>query len=271
MCSGLDYAQWKEEYKNILKSFDDKNIFLLFSGGKDSTVVLDLITMAKEDFGFDFTAHAAAYPKHRYTDSEKLRIESYWHGRGVQIIWHDVEEKDACLVNSENPCHPCQGLRKNLMKKVLARSIEDWGNLVLIVRYSLWDIISYTLEHLLADTFSNPDQRISIENNRRLKETSQRFYPFLTMKEGYQIFRPLIKYNNDDILKVIFQKDLPILKIPCNFKDFRPKRILEKYYEKMGLCFDYNELMHFTKKSINLPDISSFANIKKEDYFTYIF
>jgi tRNA(Ile)-lysidine synthase TilS/MesJ len=271
MCPELDYVQWKEEHKSILESFDDKNIFMLFSGGKDSTVGLDLITKAKEDFGFDFTAHAATFPNHRYTDSEKMRIESYWHRRGVHIIWHDLGEKDDCLVNSENPCRPCQELRKNFMNKVLARSIEDWDSLVLIVSYSLWDIVSYTLEHLLTDTFSNPEQRISIKKNKRFKETSQRFYPFLTMKEGYQIFRPLIKYNNDDILKVIAKKNLPTLSISCDFKDFRPKRILEKYYEKMGLRFDYNQLMGFAKQSLALPDISSFTAIEKEDYLTNIF
>jgi len=271
MCSELEYAHWKEEYKQILESFDGKNIIMLFSGGKDSSVTMDLITKAKEEFGFDFTAHAATFPNHRYTDAEKIRIESYWFSRGVKIIWHDIGKKDDCLANSENPCLPCQELRKNLLNSILARSIEDWSSLVLIVSYSLWDIVSYSLEHLLTDIFSNPDQRMSIEKNKRFKETSQRFYPFLTMKEGYQIFRPLVKYNNDDILKVITQKNLPILSIPCKFKDFRPKRILEKYYKKMGLRFDYNQLMRFAKKSLNLPDMSSFTAIGKEDYFTNIF
>ena len=73
MCSELDYFHWKEEYKLILESFYDKNIFMLFSGGKDSSVTMDLITKAKEEFGFDFTAHAATFPVHRYTDSEKKR------------------------------------------------------------------------------------------------------------------------------------------------------------------------------------------------------
>jgi tRNA(Ile)-lysidine synthase TilS/MesJ len=271
MCSKLSYGHWKMEHKPILESFCDKNIIMLFSGGKDSSVALDLITMAKEEFGFEFTAHSATFPNHRYTDAENKKIESYWLKRGVKIIWHDTGEKDDCLVNSENPCLPCQELRKNLMNSILARSIEDWASLVLIVSYSLWDIVSYSLEYLLTDTFSHPDQRIRIEKNKRFKETSQRFYPFLTMKEGYQIFRPLIKYNNDDILKVITQKNIPTLSISCSFRDFRPKRILEKYYEKMGLRFDYDQLMQFAKKSINLPDISSFTAIEKEDYLTNIF
>ena len=271
MCSDLSYAHWKKEHNTILESFFDKNIIMLFSGGKDSSVALDLITMAKEEFGFDFTAHSATFPNHRYTVAEKIRIESYWFSRGVKIVWHDMGEKDDVLVNSENPCLPCQELRKKLLNIILARSIEDWSSLVLIVSYSLWDIVSYSLEHLLTNTFFKSDQRMSIEKNKRFKETSQRFYPFLTMKEGYQIFRPLIKYNNDDILKIITQKNLPILSIPCNFKDFRPKRILEKYYQKMGLRFDYKQIMRFAKKSLNLPDMSSFTDITKEDYLTNIF
>ena len=271
MCSDLNYSHWKMENKQLLESFCDKNIIMLFSGGKDSSVALDLITMAKEEFGFDFTAHSATFPNHRYTDTEKIRIESYWFKRGVEITWYDTEEKDDRLVDSENPCLSCQELRKNLLNSILARSIEDWDSLVLIVNYSLWDIVSYSLEHLLTDIYSNPDQRISIEKNKRFRETSQRFYPFLTMKEGYQIFRPLVKYNNDDIRKVIIRKNLPILSIPCNFKDFRPKRILEKYFEKMGLRFDYHQLMRFAKKSLNLPDMSSFTAIVKEDYLTNIF
>jgi len=153
----------------------------------------------------------------------------------------------------------------------LARSIKDWTSLVLIVSYSLWDIVSYSLEHLLTDTFSNPEKKVSIEKNKRFQETSQRFYPFLTMKEGYQIFRPLVKYNNEDILKEVAKKNIPILSIPCAFKDLRPKRILEKYYEKIGLRFDYNQVMGFAKTSLKLPDMSTFTDIAKEDYLTNIF
>jgi tRNA(Ile)-lysidine synthase TilS/MesJ len=182
-----------------------------------------------------------------------------------------LRKTDDKLDNSKNPCLLCQDFRKNLLKSILTRSVENWNSLVLIVSYSLWDIVSYSLEHLLNNISSNPDQGIGIEKNKRFKETAQRFYPLLTMKEGYQVFRPLIKYNNDDILKVITRENLPTLSIPCKFKDFRPKRILEKYYEKMGLRFDYNQLIDFAINSLNLPNISSFTSMEKEDYLGNVF
>ncbi len=271
MCSDLSYTRWKAEYKLILESFCDKNIIMLFSGGKDSSVAMDLIHKAREEFGFDFTAHTGTFPVHRYTIEEKKGIESYWIKQGVSIIWHDMGKTDDDLKNSENPCLLCQERRKKLLKSILTCSIKDWHSLVLIVGYSLWDIVSYSLEHLLSDIFSNPDQGIGVEKNKRFKETSQRFYPLLTMEDGYQVFRPLIKYNNDDILKVITQKNIPTLSIPCKFKDFRPKRILEKYYERMDMRFNYNQLIDFAIKSLNLPDISFYTSIEKENYLLNFF
>ncbi len=267
----LSYSKWRENHKSILESLSDKNNYMLFSGGKDSSAAMDFILRAAKDFGFDFEAHAAAFPVHRYSDEEKERIGSYWSKQGINIIWHDPDVTDDYIDNSTNPCLACQGLRKKILKKILTGSIEDWNKLVLIVGYSLWDIVSYCVEHLMSEIFSDPDNKFDAEKNYRFKETAQRFYPLLKMKEGYTIFRPLIKYNNDDILKVISQKDIPTLSIPCKFKHLRPKEILENYYERMGLRFDYNQVFDFAKKSLDLPDMSSYTSIKKEEYLRRIF
>jgi tRNA(Ile)-lysidine synthase TilS/MesJ len=271
MCSDLNYTHWKAEYQSVLESFCDKNIIMLFSGGKDSSVAMDLIHRASQEFGFDFTAHAGTFPVHRYTINEKKRIESYWIKQGVSIIWHDMGKTDDDLENSENPCLLCQRRRKELLESVLTRSIKNWNRLVLIVGFSLWDIVSYSIEHLLSDVFSNPDQGMGVEDNKRFKETAQRFYPLLTMEDGYQVFRPLIKYNDDDILKVITRKNIPILSIPCKFKDLRPKMILEKYYNRMDMRFNYNQLIDFAIKSLNLPDVSICTSIEKENYLLNVF
>jgi len=271
MNSDFSYPLWKKEHNSVLKNLGDKNIMLLFSGGKDSSAAMDLISKAAQDFGFDFTAHAAAFPVHRYTDAEKTKIESYWIKRGVNITWHDIDQTDDDLKDSENPCLVCQVQRKKLLKNILTSSTADWSDLVIIVNYSLWDIVSYALEHLLGNVLSDYDQRKGIEKDQRFKETAQRFYPILKMKEGYTVFRPLIKYNNDDIKKMIAQEGIPTISIPCEFKDFRPKRIIEKYYEKMGLRFNYDQLLAFAKQSLNLPDISLYTSIAKEDYLLNVF
>jgi len=271
MNTDLTYTHWKKDHESILENLSDKNIFMLYSGGKDSSVTMDLIARAGKEFGFDFQAHAGAYPVHRYTAQEKSNIEFYWDKRNVNIIWHDVGKTDEYIDKSSNPCIGCQELRKKLMKQILTGSIDDWNKLVLIVGYSLWDLASYVAEHLLDSIISEYDSENRIQKNKRFKEIAQRFYPELTMHEGYTVFRPLIKYNNDEIKNRLAKEGIPTLSIPCKYKDFRPKRILEKYYESMGLRFDYDKMFDFAKRSLNIPDISAYTSIEKEEYLGDIF
>jgi tRNA(Ile)-lysidine synthase TilS/MesJ len=91
------------------------------------------------------------------------------------------------------------------------------------------------------------------------------------MNEGYSIFRPLIKLNDSDIRRMLEQEGIPTLSIPCKFSNFRPKRLLENYYKTLGLRFDYDQLLDFAKKSLDLPDISSYASINKAEYLQNIF
>ena len=271
MSSAIDYHQWKEEHKTILETFSDKNVLMLFSGGKDSSLSVDFLLRAKEEFGFDFKAHAGACPVHRYPDKEKKRIESYWSERGVEIHWHDLGETDEYLENAPNPCVACQKLRKKLLKSSLTNSIEDWSSLFIIINHTLWDIVSYSLEHMLSGLFSNSDNQVNSKNSKRFMETAQRFYPLLKMKEGYTVFRPLIKYNSDDIQAVIKEAGIPTLSIPCKFREFRPKRILERYYQKMEIRFDYDKVFDFARRSLGLPDITTYTSIDRDEYLLNIF
>jgi len=268
MSSAIDYHKWKEEHRSILKTFFDKNVLVLFSGGKDSSLALDLILRAKKEFGFDFKAHAGAYPVHRYQSKEKKTIESYWNRRGIELQWHDLGKTDDYIKNEINPCLKCQMLRKKMLKTILGDMVNDWENLVLVAGYSLWDIVSYSIEHILNDLFSNS---VDSGNNKRFMETAQRFYPLLKMKEGYTVFRPMIRYNSDDILKAIKEAGIPTLSIPCEFKEFRPKRVLERYYQKTGIHFDYDKVFDFARRSLGLPDINTYTSIDKDEYLLNLF
>ncbi|HUU41460.1 MAG TPA: hypothetical protein VMW42_11015 [Desulfatiglandales bacterium] len=268
MNSAIDYHQWKEEHKTILDTFSDKNVLMLLSGGKDSSLAMDFILRAKKEFGFDFSSHAGAYPVHRYPSKEKKMIESYWNKRGIDIQWHDLGETDDYIKNEINPCLGCQKLRKKMLKTTLGNMVNDWESLVLVTSYSLSDIVSYSIEHILNDFFSNS---IDPGDNKRFMETAQRFYPLLRMKEGYTVFRPLIKYNSDDIQEVIKEASISTLSIPCKFREFRPKRILEMYYQKMGIHFDYDKVFDFARRSLGLPDITTYTSIDRDEYLLNIF
>ena len=248
-----------------------KKVFLLYSGGKDSSVCMHLLLKAGKEFGFTFKAHAGAFPVDRYTETEKGRLARYWQERGIDILWYDLGKAAEWLDRAENPCASCQKVRREMLNRVLKSTVKDWSNLVLVVSYSLWDVVSYALEYLLGGVFHKSDGRVSTGAEKRLMETSQRFYPFLQMKEGYSVFRPLIRYNGCDILKTVEEEKIPLLGVPCRFKDFRPKRILETYYEKMGLRFSYDDVFSFAAQTMGLRGSSSYEEMDKEKYLTSLF
>jgi tRNA(Ile)-lysidine synthase TilS/MesJ len=267
-----NFDSWKEDNRSILESLSDQRNCLLFSGGKDSSLALDFMVKAGMEFGFDFEVHAAVFPVHRYTDIEMERLESYWDSRGIKISWHDVGVTDDTIKNDPDPCIACRAIRKRMLKTGLTTDmLGAWNRFTIIASYSLWDIVSYSIEHLLNNIYSSDRSVRAEDKSGRFLETAQRFYPLLKMDEGYSIFRPLIKLNDSDIRTMIEQEGIPTLTIPCKFSNLRPKRLLEHYYKALGLRFDYDQLLGFAKRSLGLPDLSSYASINKAEYLQNIF
>ena len=143
--------------------------------------------------------------------------------------------------------------------------------MVLIPCYSLWDLVGYSLENILSGIYSNERTEFQSDNNKRFLETSQRFYPIIKMKEGHTVFRPLVRYNGNDILEMVNSGKVPILSISCQHKDYRPKRLLEKYYEKMEMRFDYDSVFSFIKEKLNLPSIERYSSMDRETYIREVF
>lgn len=265
------YGQWERENRGILEGLPGKNIFLMFSGGKDSSLAMALMKRAGEAFGFSFQSHAGAYPVHRYTQHEKDRLSSYWGERNIDILWYDMEETDESMENAQNPCRVCQVVRKKMLGKILQETVDHWESLVLVPCYSLWDLVGYSIEHILGVRYAQGEKESAPERDKRFLETAQRFYPSITMQEGYTVFRPLITLNGNDILGIVQKEGIPYLSIPCRYRDFRPKRLLERYYEKMGLRFQYDRVFNFAKQALALPSISAYTSMDKDKYLREVF
>ena len=273
MGAGISYLHWKEDYKSILQDLSNKKVIMMISGGKDSSVAMDLILRASKEFGYDFETHGGSFPLHRYTDVEKDKIHSYWASRGVEITWHKSAESDEPLYNAANPCQECQRLNKRALNNFVNQLFQDWTNFVVIAGYSLWDIVSYEIENILNNLYSIPDYEEGMrrERDRRLLETAQRFYPIFNSKEGFTVFRPVIKFNTNDIEKHLEEIGIPTISIPCKFEEFRPKRYLMQYYKKMGMEFDYAKVLSFSRDLPNFPDIDSYSSLRREEYFQRVF
>ncbi|NNK86051.1 MAG: phosphoadenosine phosphosulfate reductase family protein [Desulfobacterales bacterium] len=277
MKSRLNYSTWKTSNQSILKDLSGKKVMIAYSGGKDSSVGLYLIQKAAEEFGFSYEAHGVFFPTHVYSAKDVKRIESYWHKRNVNIHWHKVPVSETCLEQAlkdgQSPCLTCTQTKKKFLISYLNQMVSDWNSIVIIMSYSLWDLVSATLENISGAIFSDKSHPKSLQgksSEERFIETAQRFYPLLKLKQGPTIYKPLIKYNDQDIHKFILENKIPLTTTSCKFKEFRPKRTFATYYEKTDLFFDYSKVFDFSKKSLNLPDISYYEKIESSEYMNRI-
>jgi len=275
MDNTLNYETFVYDNREYLKEFRDKRVIVTYAGGKDASVILHFFLKAKKDFGFEFETHAIMYPKHVYTEDELHKLDSYWKSRGVNISWHSMIEDESAFdiarKNGTNPCEVCHSVKRKYSLQYLERTVTDWNSLAIVIGWSLWDIVGYTLEYLFGSVYA---EREALYQGKTIKErffrTSQRFYPKLKMKEGYTIYKPLLRYNDQDIKRVISENSIPILTTDCKYKDFRPKRLFAESYIKMDLYFNYDKVMKFAEESLALEKPSSYTNIDKNDFITCI-
>jgi len=269
----LSYHEWKARYQQILESFPQKKLMMFFSGGKDSSLVLHFIQKAGEEFRFSFETHAGIYPHHVYSSEDRDKLDRYWKSRGVGINWHEIRESDdrlaSALAEGVSPCLICNTAKKMDLMDYMKKLPLDAGSLVIVMSYSLWDLVSATIEHILAAVYASAETSSPVRHKsteERFYETAQRFYPLLKLKDGFSIFKPLIYYNDQDIRRLLSEEGIPLLSSTCHYKKYRPKRLFAQYYEQMGLRFDFEKIFRFAQTALHLPEESFFAQMGEDRY-----
>jgi tRNA(Ile)-lysidine synthase TilS/MesJ len=276
MTSELNYTAWINDNGRYLQTFSDKRVLVAYAGGKDASVILHFLIRARAEFGFEFETHAAMFPQHVYQADEVNKLDSYWKAQGVPISWHSVDADDFSFeiakAKGQNPCEVCHLTKRQYFLDYLNSTVTDWNSLVIIAGWSLWDIVGYSLEYLFGSIYTENEGMYQGKSiSERFFRTSQRFYPMLKLKEGYSLFKPLLKYNDQDIIKVVSENEIPILTTDCKYKEYRPKRLFADSYIKMGLYFDYDKVLEFAQEALKLNAPSRYTKLDKEEFITSVF
>lgn len=269
----LSYREWEELHREALEGFRGKTVMVFFSGGKDSSVALHLIRKASGDFGFSVEAHAGMYPKHVFVPEELERLNHFWNSRGVTIHWHQIVETDerleSGLAEGVSPCLICNTVKKIELMGFLKKRNLDMDRLVIVMSYSLWDLVSASIEYILGSIYASSEFSPSLRHKpseERFIETFQRFYPLLRLKDGFQVFKPMIRYNDREIVDYLSEERIPILTRKCTYREYRPKRHFSSYYEKMNLHFEFGKILRFAQTALELPEEKFFSEMGEERY-----
>jgi tRNA(Ile)-lysidine synthase TilS/MesJ len=269
----ITYEKWHEDNKVELQKLEGKDLIIAYSGGKDSSVVLHFLDLASKSYKYNLEAHGIIVPEHVLTVSERRKLDAYWQKRGISISWHKINDADAKLSEAPSqgisPCLVCNRTKKNELLKKLHQTKPDWGKLVMVISYSLWDLVSASVEHITGGIFADQEFSTAIKGKEpkdRFMEIAQRFYPLIKLQNGLIVFKPLIYYNDQDIIETVKKNDLPLTTPSCEHKEYRPKRGFALYYHKMDHHFNYKKVLAFAQESLRIPKLSFFSEMPAETY-----
>jgi tRNA(Ile)-lysidine synthase TilS/MesJ len=261
------FQKWETHNRDYLNACQKKRLIVTFSGGKDSSACLLLLHKAKDQYNYDLEAHLYAYPRHIYEEDFKEELLSFWGKQGVKLLFHPSEEDDLLLEHQENPCITCQGIRKKALFRLLPFTEKSISNLVIVSGHSLWDLASYVLEVFIARELADYSHREDPVSAERFIEISQRFYPFILMREGYAVFRPMLCLNQKEIEHILKTENLLALDTSCRYSRFRPKKVLQNYFQMFDYEFSYKKIIELAKK-IGISDISKIKHLSQKEYLS---
>ena len=262
------FEKWKIYNREYLERCRGKYVAVTFSAGKDSSVCLFFLNKAKEEFGYDLGAFVYAFPKHRYTEGYGDLLVPFWKELGIDIEFRETEVTDEILEQGGNPCRPCQDLRKQGLPELLAHLKRSPDDIVIVSGHSLWDLAGYALDRFVARKLAASTDYAESFSHDRFLEISQRFYPFLSMKGGYSVYRPMLFLNVDEITLVCGENSLPLLETPCRYSMQRPKKALGGYFKRFGYQFEYSQVVAFAKEYLKIAELEEIQKISQEEYLT---
>jgi tRNA(Ile)-lysidine synthase TilS/MesJ len=258
--------RWERLNADYLGRFAGKTLIVTYSGGKDSSVCVHLLNGLREKYGFVVQAHLYAYPRHLYGPTYAAAVTSYWEANGITFVYHQPEEADPEIRELPVPCLLCQKVRKRALARLFPRLGIPLEKLVLVSGHSLWDLAGYAIEHLVNHELAEQKPENSQRTQERFLEISQRFYPYLEMKEGYAVYRPMHFLNQEEIRGLLRESGAPPEDASCEFAVHRPKKFLGRYFEHFGLEFSYDGVMAFAKRHLALESKSSAEGVGKDEF-----
>ncbi|WP_457569495.1 hypothetical protein [Desulfurobacterium sp.] len=203
-------------------------MFLLYSGGKDASVLADLISKVKYTYGLnvELCMLTVKFPRMVYDPSdetEKKIIEkciSYWQDRGFNHLWLDTKDCDDSIFDryQNTPCVACEIVKS----KVLYKFMSSCTDTAFLISHTLDDVFGYLIESLFIlikyGTWEN-----LLENDEeifgRVGQLQKRVYRIFSHREFKKknvfIYKPILDMSEQEIISRLTTEEFPLIEESC--------------------------------------------------------
>ncbi len=251
-----------EKFKVTVEKYDliptGKNVLACVSAGKNSSAMLHLLNKYRQEKEFPLNIILFRYPPHVYEELDKKVL--YWKEKGVNITVLTPTTSDEELDKTEDACHLCKDVRRELFQSYLKDNKINLADIVLATGHGVWDLNAYLAE---MNTWSKENL---VSSNKRFIELTHRFFPKIKMDNGVTFIRPCIALNDTEVISLLEQEHIPHQEVSCRFEEERPKRLVFKHFLEENILFSYDETFAALKKFCNLPTLDDFETLSFEEY-----
>lgn len=250
------------------ESFKNKFIVFCWSGGKDSTALLFLLSHVIKKKSLALNVVLVPFPNAVFDYKGLDETLQYWKNLGIEVMVLQHKYLDPNNVPYLKMCTECKKVRRLVLEQYFL-DVADLKNTSIITGHNLWDLAAYLVEMMLSQLVNNPKNNMKTKEERYL-EVMNKFLPCYHHSVGPTIIRPFITFSDFDIDSVIKTYDIPdpfpFISQPCPWLEQR-KRMLHKYFKTMKLDFSSEKIMEFVRESFRFPTKEDFSKLP---FLTYI-
>jgi tRNA(Ile)-lysidine synthase TilS/MesJ len=260
--------EFYEAYKKIEEFIETNNmipsskrkIIIAYSGGKDASVMCDLLLEYKKRNrpNLEIELIVACFPNFLYDTTDFARRSlvneafNYWESKGVTVKKLNVEDFKGNILEVENPCSLCARIKTELMGNYVR--LKTNNNSVFCLGLNLDDSIGWFLEIYLLASLYGEWQNIKKQNPVLYKEIlilSVRVISKLCDEKNNILFiRPMMLFSSKTIKRIAIERKLPLIPEDCReitkkdvFYD-SPRRDLINAIESMRNKYTYENILY---------------------------
>ena len=166
------------------------------SGGKDSMVLLNLLTRIKNIVDFEFEIYPIMIENKKEVKNDIDVIKNYIEDLGYefQIEYTNIEKVVFDDRNEKNPCALCSKLRRGVLYRIMKE--KDYNKLA--------------LGHHLDDCIETYFMNLFYQGN-----TNKMRAKYKSVNYGVEVIRPMVFVEEKTIIKYAKKAQIPIIKSSC--------------------------------------------------------